>query len=275
MFLSRQPLDTFSTVLEAAEPRPSQSAPREAKKNYAQRLSEAFAVLIANELREYFPNILPTADGRGTESPARTGKGVKKLDVNYSTPDLGLGLGISVKTLNFPDPKTKRYTKNPTRLDNELRAEAMDYHDRQPYSVLVALVLVPIDACHDGDPSRKTSSSSFAQIVSVLRHRMGRKTPRDDAQLFELGFVGLYQHDGDHRGHLRLFDLNARPPQFGVPRDTEDLDTVLKRITAHYDARNTVRKPWEADEKDVAPFKQLLETDQIPAGDESDDEGGV
>lgn len=84
--------------------------------------------------------------GFGQESRARTGKGLKKLDVNYSTIELGLGLGLSIKTINFRDAKTKRYTKNYTRVDNELRAEAADYHERQPYSVLCAVIFLPFDA---------------------------------------------------------------------------------------------------------------------------------
>src|SRR5207237_4749262 len=114
------------------------------------------AVLAASRLRKTFPAITPLANGTRQESKARTGKGVKKLDVNYSTPELGLALGVSIKTLNFRDAGSKRYTKNATRIDNELRAEAMDYHKRQPYSVLVGVVFVPVDSCDDGNPNRST-----------------------------------------------------------------------------------------------------------------------
>jgi hypothetical protein len=103
-----------------------------AKKNYAEALSRALAQRFADALRVTFPSILPRPDGSGQESRARTGKGLKKLDVNYSTVELGLGLGVSIKTINFRDAKTKRYTKNYTRADNELRAESADYHQRQP-----------------------------------------------------------------------------------------------------------------------------------------------
>jgi hypothetical protein len=89
---------------------------------------------LANALRPSFP-ILPDEFGKKQESKARTSKGYKKLDINYSTTELGLGLGVFVKTLNFKDPKSQRYTKNYSRIDNELRAEASDYHERQPYAV--------------------------------------------------------------------------------------------------------------------------------------------
>ena len=126
-------------ALDLADPRPA-TGDREQKKNYAERLSRAFATVVANALRTDFPGITPDAEGRRQEAPARTSKGMKKLDVNYSTSELGLGLGVSIKTINFSDKGGSRYTKNFTRADNELRAEAKDYHERQPYSVLVGVV---------------------------------------------------------------------------------------------------------------------------------------
>jgi hypothetical protein len=252
----------FGKALDAAEPRPKATASGAAKeqerierRNYAQRLSEALAVLAANLLRANgaFPGVLPAEDGGGQESRARTGKGVKKLDVNYSTPELGLGLGVSIKTINFRDPKSVRYTKNPTRLDNELRAEAMDYHDRQPYSVLIALVFVPRDSCTDGDATNPRSRSSFAQIVNVLRHRAGRAGPRAEEQLFERVFVGLYDLAP---ARVAFFDVTFDPvpgtppplPRVGEPdpRYLLPLDRLVARIVDIYDTRNNVKPAWEA-----------------------------
>ena len=116
------------------------------------------ALLFAQHLRGIFPEILPSKDGSGQESRARTSKGLKKLDVNYSTVQLGLGLGISIKTINFRDAGTRRYTKNYTRADGELRAEASDYHERQPYAVLIAVIFLPLDSCDDGGRSAPSSS---------------------------------------------------------------------------------------------------------------------
>ncbi|BDG02827.1 hypothetical protein [Anaeromyxobacter oryzae] len=267
------PIDSFEHVFEAAKPRPDDGDARKAKHGYAVRLSAGAAVFIASKLRKFFPPILPNPDGTGGESPARTGKGVKKLDVNYSTPQLGLGLGVSIKTLNFRDGKTKRYTKNPTRLDNELRAEAMDYHDRQPFAVLVAVLLLPIDACDDGDRNKKKSSwSSFAQVVTVLRHRMNRQSPRDEAQLFERGFVGLYEHTGKHAGEVLFFDMADTPPQFGRPKDLYDLNGLIKHIVNAYDLRNRVKRPWETNADEVVPYAQLLEDDRLEQGEEEDED---
>jgi hypothetical protein len=81
---------TIREALEKAEPRPGLEGMREAKKNYAEQLSRNIATCIANALREKFPGIMPSETGEQQESPARTAKGLKKLDVNYSTPQLGL-----------------------------------------------------------------------------------------------------------------------------------------------------------------------------------------
>ena len=159
------------------------------KRNFAQGLSQALAPRIANALRSRFAGILPDEHGRRQESRARSAKGFKKLDVNYSTSELGLGLGVSIKTINFRDPTTNRYTKNYTRADAELRAEASDYHDRQPYAVMIAVVFMPVDACDDGSDA----PSSFGGAVQTFRFRAGRLGSDEPSVLFERVFIGLYE----------------------------------------------------------------------------------
>lgn len=72
---------SIRTELEQSGPRPENGSQAE-KKNYAERLSRGLAVKFANALREWFAGITPDSDGRRHECPARTAKGVKKLDVN-------------------------------------------------------------------------------------------------------------------------------------------------------------------------------------------------
>ena len=78
----------IASAFQAAEPRPAASAGRDAKKNYAQRLSDQLADVFADALRSRFPGITPK-EGQEREKKARTAKGYKKLDVNYSTIELG------------------------------------------------------------------------------------------------------------------------------------------------------------------------------------------
>jgi hypothetical protein len=219
---------------------------REDKKNYAEMLSRALATKVANGLRPSFPGILPDQMGARQESRARTSKGVKKLDVNYSTPELGLGLGVSIKTINFPDPGTARYTKNYTRVDNELRAEAHDYHERQPYAVMVALIFLPVDSCEDG---RKGHPSSFGNAAQHFQTRSGRAKPTDPEGLFEGIFIGLYEPSGEGIGDIVFFDVTGKPPMQGKPTRSLTFDEVIVAITAIYDRRNNPPKEW-AEETD-------------------------
>jgi hypothetical protein len=232
----------IAEALRLAEPR-DDGAPAVAKKNYAERLSRALASKIAIELSSVFPGILPGADGKGQESRARSSKGYKKLDVNYSTAELGLGLGVSIKTINFRDASTKRYTKNYTRADAELRAEAADYHDRQPYAVMIALIFLPIDSCDDGE-ARSTAPSSFGQAVQIFRMRSGREKPTDAALLFERVFIGLYDHAPESYGSVRFFDVNKPPPKRGRPTNLMTLPQMIDEIIKAYDERNSPKFVW-------------------------------
>lgn len=211
------------------------------KKNYAEALSRGLALRFANALRRNFPGILPAADGRGQESKARTAKGLKRLDVNYSTVQLGLGLGISIKTVNFRDAKTRRYTKNYTRADGELRAEASDYHERQPYAVLIAVVFMPTDACDDAG---RNVPSSFGQAVQIFRFRAGRSRPTDAPVLFERVFIALYQTNAARFGDVAFFDVMEAPPKRGRPANLMSFNELVGAIVQTYDQRNKPAFQW-------------------------------
>jgi hypothetical protein len=217
------------------------------KKNYAEALSRALAQRFADSLRGSFDGILPDPSGAGQESKARTGKGLKKLDVNYSTVELGLGLGVSIKTINFRDPTTGRYTKNYTRVDNELRAEAADYHERQPYAVLCAIVFLPLDACDDGG----TAPSSFGQATQIFRYRAGREKAVDDPTLFERILIGLYDANPASFGRVAFFDVMNDPPRLGRPQPLVSFKGAVDAIVAAYDQRNKTTFKWAEGETEV------------------------
>ena len=224
------------------------SDPRARKKNFAERLSRELAQVLADALRPRFRGITPTADGQQHERPTRSAKGVKKLDVNYSTADLGLGMGVSIKTLNSIDEASGRYTKNFTRIDNELRAEAKDYHERQPFAVMVALVFLPAGACADGS---RSTPSSFGSAVQKFKHRAGRASPRDEHELFERISVACYEEEAASRGETWFFDVSVAPPRTGRPIAASRLsfEQVIALITADYEARNEPPAVWATDSK--------------------------
>jgi hypothetical protein len=272
------PVETFKDVLDQSGIRPDPLAEREPKKAYAERLSNKIAILIANRLRRtesFEGEILPRPDGRGRESPVPSGafNKAKKTDVNFSTLS-GLELLVSIKTLSFRDTKripnsyervVGRYTKNMVRNDHELRAEAMEFHERYPFAVLVALMFMPLDCCSDAGVSYG-DKSSFAHAIMTFRGRGGRKRPDESAQMFELFYIALYEWEGEKAGNIRFFDVMDAPPKRGIPKALVDLDTVINRIVATYGLRNRKYIPWEDED---------LTTGTLRLGPASEEEDGA
>jgi hypothetical protein len=236
-------------ALDEAEPRPPDDDPdRGVKKNYAQRLSRGIAIVVADRLRERFPNVLPTRD-EGHERAVSGAGGSKRLDVCvWNDPLVGLLLDVSIKTYSFRDYDGKkkrlgRMTKNVVRNDHELRAEAARIHERQPYAVLVGLMFVPYAASMDG----KDGTSSFAHMVATFRGRSGRDEPDDHRyERFEAFYIGLYEHEGDLRGQVRFFDVRTDPPQTGRPRrqDTLSFDELVANMAGLVERRNSKVLKW-------------------------------
>jgi hypothetical protein len=253
-------IQTFGDALRHAGSRPADDANRDLKKNYSERLSNAIAVLLSSKLRATgrFDSILPMPDGSGRETGSASGsnKKIKKTDVRYATSDTGLELLVSIKTLNFRDATTERYTKNMVRNDHELRAEAMDHHERFPYAVLIGVFFIPIDACDDGTVDK----SSFAHAVMTFRPRAGRADTSEPAAKFERFFIGLYDAKDSSGMQVGFFDVLTPPPRRGRPPwPTEPpdptrgerlltLDQVIEEIVREYGIRNRTYIRW-ADEK--------------------------
>jgi hypothetical protein len=241
--IPRPSICTLQDVLRAAEPRPGEGATNSDKITYASRFADNMARCIANGLRDAFPGILPDERGSGTESPARAVRGPKKLDVNYSTSQLGLGLGVSLKSVHFRDVGgTRRYTHNMKRNDEELRTEASGYHQRQPYAVMVGILFLPYDSCDDG---RARNASSFGGWVKYLRPLTGRDEPHEDIARFEKVFIGLYDPAG---AMMEFFDVATAPPRTGRPTHLLPYGDLLQEIEKAYLKRNAAEFKW-ADEE--------------------------
>lgn len=278
----RPAIRTFREALLAAGPRPSGDSSQHVKKNYAQNLSNRIAVLVANHLREIdpFDDILPDRSESGVESVSAGGsnKRKKRTDVRYATAATGLELLVSIKTLNFVDPRTGRFTKNMVRNDHELRAEAMDHHERFPYSVLVALFFLPIEACDDG----VSGNSSFAHAILTFRPRAGRIEPSDPPSKFERLFVGLYSSEVEADRDIGFFDVMSKPPRRGRPPWPSEhaahdggqlltLEEVIEEIVKAFRVRNRTYIEWADDPSGVLePVDTLIEDES----EDSDDDSG-
>lgn len=236
---------TFADVLAAAGARPQPGSGTGTA--YATRFANAMAILVANGLRSRFPGIKPDESGKGVESHSRAVRGLKKLDVNYSTQQAGLLLGISLKSVHVRDKNPKlRYHHNPKRNDEELRVEAAGYHQRQPYAVLAAVVVLPFEACEDAD----TRPSSFGTWVQYLWPLAGRSDPHGEVDRFEHVFVALYD---PKTAELVFFDVRTAPPKKGRPKalKTLTLERFVERVTETYEKRNSLDFTWETGERDL------------------------
>lgn len=248
------------SVLATLEPKPRPSASREEKHAYASSLSRKLAVLIARALRPAFPQVLPTEDDIGHESLTGSAEGKKRLDVKVWDDTLGLELLVSIKTYSFQDwdnkkKKAGRYSKNIKRNGLELKDEADVIHRRQPYSVVVAIIFMPLRTCDDGDPTKTSDRqgvSSFASAVRRLRVRTGRSLDPDEKRferfdLTERLYVGLYEYDDpSERGSVQFFDVDENPPRNGRPSNsaTKTLQQLIDEIKALVDDRNSSGIEW-------------------------------
>ena len=228
-------IEIIRAVLAAAEPRPDRSAKPAPKTQYAVRFADKMAELIADDLRPKMSGIKAT-----TKREAGSVSGTKQLDINFSTPQLGLALGISLKSVHIRESTgAERYTHNMKRNEEELHIEASGYHKRQPYAVMIGVLFLPFDSCEDA--RSENSSSSFGSWVRKLRPYSGRQEPDDEADRFEKLFIGLYETDGESIG---FFDVESDPPRQGRPRRLLSYEEFLLASYHQYLRRNHAEFRW-------------------------------
>jgi hypothetical protein len=227
------------------------------------------AKCLAESLADRLPGIRASA-----ERDASAAAGKKQLDVNFSTAQLGLGLGISLKSVHLRDSGSgKRYTHNVKRNEEELRIEATGYHKRQPYAVMVGVIFLPFDSCDD---AKRNNPSSFGSWVRHLRPYAGRSGPRDDEDRFERIYIALYEPNGSK---LNFFDIEADPPKSGRPstngpptdpdgryRRLLSYEEFLNAIYHHYLRRNNAEFRW------ADAGEQPLAASEIATVDDDDEE---
>ena len=249
-------LTVIAEVLRASEPRPIRADSSTVKNQYAVRFADHMANRIADSLREYLTSIQATA-----KRTAGSVRGQKQLDVNFSTPGLGLALGISLKSVHLREEKgAQRYTHNMKRNEEELRIEASGYHKRQPYAVMIAVLFLPFDSADDA--KKKHSSSSFGSWVRHLRPYTGRQNSKNDIDKFEKIYIGLYEPDGSA---LRFFDVQEAPPKNGRPTQVLDYRRFLDEVYHTYLRRNEAEFMWAEGDEDPLDIEEEI-------GEEEDNE---
>jgi hypothetical protein len=229
----------IAAVLKASKPRPTQQDDTSEKIQYATRFADAMAEHISAGLKPRLKGIEAT-----TKRSAGSVFGKKQLDVNFSTPQVGLALGISLKSVHIRDVGgSQRYTHNRKRNEEELRIEASGYHKRQPYAVMVGVLFLPFDSCDDG----KKDASSFGAWVRHLRPYAGRDEPSDEIDRFEKIYIALYEPAGTD---MRFFDVQKDPPKNGRPTTMLDYGEFLDAVYREYLWRNEADFKWAEGEEE-------------------------
>jgi hypothetical protein len=209
------------------------AAAADKKKRFKKDLTFAIAfakhmgIHVAEALEPDFPKII------SGEKPSRAVRGMKRVDVKYATPEAGLGLALSFKSVHFGERESGdvRFVHNKKRNDEELRVEATGHHLRQPYAVMVAVLFLPFESCQDA------KRSSFAAWVEYLWPLKGRQEPEDPPDRYELVFVGLYARDGSELGFYEVGG-EVPCPRTGRPKRMLSFAEFLDRIRKVYDVRN-------------------------------------
>jgi len=214
------------TAAEAAARAEGKEARFKRDLKFAIAFADHMGTEVAKALDPHFPGIV------SGETPSRATRGMKRVDVKYSTPEAGLGLALSFKSVHRGERDgDTRFTHNMKRNDEELRVEATGHHLRQPYAVMVAVLFLPFESCDD------LKKSSFASWVEYLWPLKGRIEPEDPPDRFELVYIALYARDGSKLGFYRVGG-DVACPRKGRPKKLLSLADFLAEIRTTYDRRN-------------------------------------
>jgi hypothetical protein len=220
---------TIEDAMRNALPRPANDASREAKKNYAERLSNEIARYVAARLRDLgAERCQPDAVG-GRERRFAGGIGDKKVDVSLASEEHGLILSVGIKSINFPDGRSRTYAKNLTNRRGDMLAEATTLHQRFPYAVIGGLFLFDAGADKDGTDRRLSTFRTAHQLFKTFGSRVTRS---DAVEEYEALGIALYR--GEEPFSFRYFDA-------GDPDRERPLDEFFFRLLDFVAQRNPDR----------------------------------
>jgi hypothetical protein len=161
------------------------------------------------------------------------GIGAKKVDVTWSTEESGLVLGISVKTINFRDKRSKNFQKNLTNRRGDMLIEAVTLHRRFPYAVLAGFFF--LDRGAEDDHMRETGpakrKSTFDNAHRRLQLFTGRGDPAGRDEQFERFYIMLVEASPD-AASLRAYEV-------GKPTATVRLDDIIGELLGLVAIRNS------------------------------------
>lgn len=207
----------------------------EGNQNKSRHYSETFSKGLAVWLRGQLLDDERVHEILTPEATVPTCFGKKSLDVGCLDKNNYLALDISIKTFNFRDGGTGRYTHNFTGRFYELLGEGLDLRLSYEEAVLAALIFLPIDSCNDGTAR---AASSFGNAVKQFNKIAARGNDDDHALSFEHVFIGLYDPTG-----VSFFDARTPPPFNGEPPASVMMSTeqMLERLLTNVVSRESRR----------------------------------
>ena len=205
--------DLLAAALADLPPKPDDAAKQSDKKAYSERVSKLLALAFGEELRRRgMPEARPSPPGSlgdsGAERRIAGGIGAKKVDVTWATEESGLILGISIKTINFRDAKTRNFQKNLTNRRADMLMEAVTLHRRFPYAVLAGFFFLDKEAENDATDKRR---STLLNAHARLRLFTGRADPAGRDEQYEKLYLVLL--DGANPGAPLLAWEVGKPAQ--------------------------------------------------------------
>ena len=205
--------DLLAAAVATLPPKPDDGARQPEKKAYSERLSRVLALAFAEELRlRGMTGARPAAPGElgdsGAERRIAGGIGAKKVDVTWATEESGLILGISIKTINFRDAKTRNFQKNLTNRRADMLMEAVTLHRRFPYAVLAGFFFFDKEAESDATEKRR---STLHNAHARLRLFTGRNDPAGRDEQYERLYLVLLDA-GAETSAIRAWEV-GRPDQ--------------------------------------------------------------
>lgn len=144
-------------------------------------------------MRTHFPK---TKSGEGTGTNAASASGIKSIDVAFNIEGLFLALGLSVKVVGLPE-RGHGYTHNFKRVSEEWTLETLNYHRYMPHSLIIGVLFLPEESMTDR--VQKTSLSYGLEHFNAYR---GRRDYRDDIDLMEEIYIGVYKSSGREIGDV-------------------------------------------------------------------------
>ncbi len=208
--------------------KPADSDSRENKRNWNQKLSNAFALAIAEELRlRGMKEARPAGPGElglsGAERRLAGGIGAKKVDVSWATEESGLLLACSVKTIMFRDGGSGAFQKNLTNRRGDLLVEAVTLHRRFPYAVLAGFLFLDHEAEHDHTTRRR---STFLNAFPRLRLFTRRPDPSGREEQYERLYLLLVDSNA-FQPSVRAFEVNDEKTEVDLDAAFNDIVELL------------------------------------------------